>query len=104
LPYCTQLPVPVFPTPFYETLTCLVLFFILWRLRKRLLVPGTLFAVYLVLNGIERFFIEHIRVNTTYNIFGLHPTQAELISAGLVITGLVLYFRLKRKGQPPAQA
>jgi prolipoprotein diacylglyceryltransferase len=102
--YCSQLPIPVFPTPFYETLVCLGLFFILWALRKRLRIPGTLFAVYLILNGIERFFIEKIRVNTKYNIFGWHPTQAELISAGLVISGVWIYFALKRRGQPPAAA
>jgi prolipoprotein diacylglyceryltransferase len=95
--YCSQLPIPVFPTPIYETLTCLILFFILWRLRKRLRIPGTLFAVYLILNGIERFLVEHIRVNSTYNIFGFHPTQAELISAGLVIAGGLIYFNLKRR-------
>jgi len=98
--YCSQLPIPVFPTPIYETLVCLGLFFLLWSLRKRLRIPGTLFAVYLIVNGIERFFVEKIRVNTKYDIFGFHPTQAELISAGLVITGVILYFRLKRNGPP----
>ena len=29
-----------------------------------------LFFIYLILNGIERFFIEKIRVNTKYDIFG----------------------------------
>lgn len=100
--YCSQLPIPVFPTPLYETLVCLGLFFLLWSLRKKLRIPGTLFAVYLVINGIERFFIEKIRVNTKYDIFGLHPTQAELISAGLVIGGGILYYRLKKRGIPPA--
>jgi phosphatidylglycerol:prolipoprotein diacylglycerol transferase len=100
--YCSQLPIPVFPTPIYETLVCLGLFFLLWSLRKRLRVPGTLFAVYLVINGIERFFIEKIRVNTKYENLPLHPTQAELISAALVITGGILYFRLKKRGIPPA--
>jgi phosphatidylglycerol:prolipoprotein diacylglycerol transferase len=99
--FCAQLPIPVFPTPFYETLVCLGLFFVLWALRKRLRVPGTLFAIYLILNGIERFFIEKIRVNTKYDIFGFHPTQAELISTGLVIAGVWIYFALKRRGQPP---
>ncbi|HEY4064250.1 MAG TPA: prolipoprotein diacylglyceryl transferase family protein [Puia sp.] len=94
--YCSQLPIPVFPTPFYETLTCLVLFFILWSLRRRLKVPGALFAVYLIVNGIERFFVETIRVNTKYDIFGLHPTQAELISSALVITGTILLLTLKK--------
>lgn len=98
--YCSQLPIPVFPTPIYETLTCLVLFFILWGLRKRLRIPGTLFGIYLILNGIERFLVEHIRVNSTYNIFGFHPTQAELISFGLVVAGALIYFN--RRKTPPA--
>jgi len=98
--YCSQLPIPVFPTPIYETLTCLGLFFILWSLRKRLRVPGTLFGIYLILNGIERFLVEHIRVNSTYNIFGFHPTQAELISFGLVVAGALICFNLKRRGTP----
>jgi prolipoprotein diacylglyceryltransferase len=93
--YCSYLPIPVFPTAFYETVICLVLFGILWALRKRMLIPGTLFAVYLVLNGLERFFIEKIRVNTKYSILGFHPTQAELIAASLIIIGAALYFFLR---------
>lgn len=95
--YCSQLPIPVFPTPFYETVVGMLLFVFLWSLRYRLKVPGTMFAIYLIVNGLERFFIEKIRVNTTYNIFGFHPTQAELISAGLVIGGIALYIYLTRK-------
>lgn len=95
--YCSYLPLPVFPTPFYETIVCVGLFFLLWSIRKKLKVPGTLFAVYLVLNGIERFFVEKIRVNTRYSIFGFHPTQAEIISTLLIITGAILYFILKNR-------
>ena len=101
--YCSQLPIPVFPTPVYETLVCLGLFFLLWSLRKRLKIPGTLFAVYLMVNGIERFFVEKIRVNTKYENLPLQPTQAELISAALVIGGAILYFRLKKRGIPTAK-
>jgi phosphatidylglycerol---prolipoprotein diacylglyceryl transferase len=102
--YCKQLPVPVFPTPFYETVMGLILFTFLWLIRKRLVVPGTLFAVYLVVNGIERFLIERIRVNTTYSIGGFHPTQAQLISAALVIVGagLFIYLQRRAKGNPVA--
>jgi phosphatidylglycerol---prolipoprotein diacylglyceryl transferase len=98
--YCSQLPIPVFPTPFYETVVCLGLFFLLWFLRKRLRVPGMLFAVYLIVNGIERFFVEKIRVNTEYSFWGIHPTQAELISFALVLTGIGLFFWLRRKAGP----
>jgi len=94
--YCAQLPLPVFPAPFYETVVSLIFFFVLWILRKRLKIPGALFAIYLILNGIERFFVEKIRVNTTYNIFGFYPTQAEIISSFLVIAGIVILIFLKR--------
>jgi phosphatidylglycerol:prolipoprotein diacylglycerol transferase len=95
--YCSHLPVPVFPTAFYETVICTILFLFLWLLRYRLTVPGTMFATYLIVNGIERFFIEKIRVNTKYDIFGWHPTQAELISSLLIITGISLFIYFKRR-------
>ncbi len=104
-PYCGVLPIPVFPTPFYETIVCLGLFFLIWSVRKKFRVPGTVFAFYMILNGIERFFIEKIRVNSRYSIFGFHPTQAELISSLFVIGGGLLYWILKRqydKKTPPA--
>lgn len=94
--YCNQLPVPVFPTSFYETIVCLILFGILWSLRKKLKIPGTLFAVYLMMNGIERFIIEKIRVNNRMNFLGFHPTQAEVISTLLFIAGAIVFIWLRR--------
>ncbi len=96
-PYCMQLNPLVFPTPLYEFIVCMMLFGVLWMLRKRLNIAGQMFGLYLILNGIERFFIEKIRVNTTYSIFGYHPTQAELISSLLVITGAILLFKSQKK-------
>lgn len=95
--YCKQLPIPVFPTPLYEILACTLLFFILWALRKKLTPGGSLFSLYLILNGLERFFIEKIRVNNRLSILGLHPTQAEVISLGLVLTGIALWIFLHNK-------
>ena len=88
LKYCNHLVPPVFPTPFYETIMCVVLFFVLWYLRKRITTPGMLFSIYLIFNGIERFFIEKIRINTLYHVNGFAFTQAELISTLLFIIGL----------------
>ncbi len=95
--YCRALPLPVFPSSLYEIITCLLLFLFLWAIRRKIEAPGELFCIYLILNGVERFLIELIRVNTTYSIFGFHPTQAELISAALVITGILGAFYFKRK-------
>ncbi|HET6994498.1 MAG TPA: prolipoprotein diacylglyceryl transferase family protein [Chitinophagaceae bacterium] len=97
--FCFELSQPVYPTPFYETIMGLVLFVILWSLRKKLKIPGTLFALYLMVNGLERFFIEKIRVNTRLNLFGFQPTQAEVISTLLFFTGLFLWIFLYQKSK-----
>jgi prolipoprotein diacylglyceryl transferase len=95
--YCMQLGQPAYPTPLYETIICTVLFFILWSLRKKLRPAGSLFALYFILNGLERFFIEKIRVNNRISIFGLNPTQAEVISLGLIIVGAGIWVFLYTK-------
>ena len=94
-PYCSQLPLPVYPTALYEVVMCLVLFAILWFLRKKIKVPGRLFGIYLVMNGMERFMIEKIRVNTKYDIL-FNPTQAELISLFLLISGIYFIYHTSR--------
>ncbi|RYG46355.1 MAG: diacylglyceryl transferase [Chitinophagaceae bacterium] len=95
--YCRQLPIPVFPTPFYETVMCLLLTALLFFIRSRIAVPGAVFSIYLFLNGLERFFVEKIRVNTEYDLFGFHPTQAELISSFLMLAGIVLLITSYRR-------
>lgn len=95
--YCRMLELPVYPTPLYEIIACLLLFLILWSIRKKITVPGVIFGIYLILNGVERFFIEKIRVNTKYEIFGFHPTQAEIISSLMVIGGAVFIWYCHRR-------
>ena len=95
--YCNELPAGVFPTSLYEIIGCFILFLVIWSLRKKFKIPGTLFAFYLILNGLERFFIEKIRVNVRLDIFGLHPTQAELISTLLFFSGILLWIVLKQR-------
>lgn len=87
--HCMELPQAVFPTPLYETFMALLIFAFLWSIRKKIIQPGLMFSIYLVLNGLERFFIEKIRVNTLYNVSGFTFTQAELISSILIILGIV---------------
>jgi prolipoprotein diacylglyceryltransferase len=102
--YCNVLPIAVYPTALYEIIVCLLLFAALWSLRKKITVPGVIFGVYLIMNGVERFFIEKIRVNTKYDIFGFHPTQAEIISSLMIIGGaaLIWYCRKIHKAAKPA--
>jgi phosphatidylglycerol:prolipoprotein diacylglycerol transferase len=95
--YCNVLPLPVYPTPLYEIMACFLLFLLLWSVRKRFTIPGTLFGFYLMLNGLERFLIEKIRVNNRLDLFGFHPTQAEVISTLLFLSGAVIWIWQKRK-------
>lgn len=85
--HCFMLNPPVFPTPLYESIACIALFFFLWSIRKKISAPGMMVSIYLFLNGIERFFIELIRVNTKYHLAGIDFTQAQLISLLLILTG-----------------
>lgn len=93
----------VYPTPLYESLAALALFGVLWGLRRHIQRPLALFGVYMMLNGFERFWIEKIRVNATYELFGRSMTQAEIISVLMFIGGAVLIaLRLESTPAPSA--
>ncbi len=92
----------VWPTPIYETIMCLVIFGILWSIRKKINTGGLLFSIYLILNGFERFFIEKIRVNETLiwleNLTSIKITQGQLIAIFLFTIGTLLsLYLLKNK-------
>ncbi|GDX42322.1 hypothetical protein LBMAG22_08510 [Bacteroidota bacterium] len=95
-PYCNALPAGVYPTALYEAVGSILLAFVLFYLKNQIKVSGILFSIYLIFNGLERFAIEKIRVNNQLDILGFHPTQAEVISSFLFLTGLALAFYLKQ--------
>jgi phosphatidylglycerol:prolipoprotein diacylglycerol transferase len=79
--------IPVHPTPVYEFIIGLVLFFVLWKMRTASSGrDGTLFMWYLVLAGTARFLVEFIRLNPRL-LFGL--SEAQLISALMIAIGLI---------------
>ncbi|MCL4539262.1 MAG: prolipoprotein diacylglyceryl transferase [Bacteroidetes bacterium] len=82
------------PTPLYEFLACVGLFFILWKLRKKMEPAGTLFMLYLVFAGAERFLVEFIRLNPRL-LFGL--SEAQIWSIPMMIVGLIGFFYLRSK-------
>ncbi len=101
--HCHVLAVPVYPTSFYETVMGSVIFLILWLTRKKWVVPGYLFSIYLILNGIERSLIEKIRINPRYHFLGLEMSQAQLIAIGLIILGIIGFWYFKRKSKSKDQ-
>lgn len=98
--YMRHLVPSVYPTPLYEAIACISLFWVLWMLRKRIQTPGILFSIYLMMNGLERFLMERIRVNPDYHFAGIAASQATIISLLLFLAGvgLMIYF-LKRHQQ-----
>lgn len=94
----------VHPTPIYESIVALAIFYYLWRLRRRALdgaIPdGQVFAVYLILSGIARFLVEFIRINPRV-LFGMSNAQvASLVS---VLFGFFLYLAERRVGNSIAR-
>jgi phosphatidylglycerol:prolipoprotein diacylglycerol transferase len=86
--------VTVQPTPIYETVAMCLLAYFLWRLRDRVR-PGVVFALYLLLSGVERILVEFIRRNKEV-IAGLTAPQLESIA--LCIIGLVWLAVMMRRG------
>jgi phosphatidylglycerol:prolipoprotein diacylglycerol transferase len=84
--------IPVHPTPIYETLAMGLVALFLWRHRHSWR-PGILFAVWMVLSGVERFLVEFIRRNPA-EFAGL--TQPQLIAIPLIAGGVAFGLWLRR--------
>lgn len=85
--YCAVLEHGVYPTSFYDFLIMTALFVTFLLIRNRINIPGYMFAILIAFMGVQRFFIEKIRVNNTYDLGGMQITQAEIISVILIILG-----------------
>ena len=85
----TGIPYPpgvrVHPTPIYEFLEAVLIFGVLWVLRKKEYPPGTLFWLYLALSGLARLVIEFWRLNPVF-AFGL--TEAQWFGVLMIFVGL----------------
>jgi phosphatidylglycerol:prolipoprotein diacylglycerol transferase len=88
----------VHPTPVYETVAMGIVALVLWQLRDRL-GGGRLFALYLVLAGVERLLVEFIRRNDDV---ALGLTLPQLLSIGMIVFGLVLAALVRRREPQPA--
>jgi phosphatidylglycerol:prolipoprotein diacylglycerol transferase len=88
----------VHPTPIYEFLVAILIFWILWRLGARGLKKhapnGIIFAAYLVLTGIARFLVEMIRINPR-SFYGM--TNAQAASVVSILAGVILFLYCRRK-------
>jgi phosphatidylglycerol---prolipoprotein diacylglyceryl transferase len=85
----------VHPTQIYDTVCMLILFAVLWKIRKRDYPTGWLTAVTIIALGAQRFLVEFLRETTPSFIPGL--SQAQIISIVLVITGVIMLRKIKKR-------
>jgi phosphatidylglycerol:prolipoprotein diacylglycerol transferase len=90
----------VHPTPIYETLATGVIALGLWQLRDRV-PPGRLFALYLVLAGVERILVEFLRRN---HPVALGLTTPQWFSIAMVLAGAAWLARTRSSGSGHAPA
>jgi phosphatidylglycerol:prolipoprotein diacylglycerol transferase len=86
----------VHPAPLYEFIAAVILFIVLWQLRKKITVDGKLFFIYLAFAGIARLLVEFVRINPRL-ILGL--SEAQLISVLLIIIGSFGMYYMKSKNK-----
>jgi prolipoprotein diacylglyceryl transferase len=87
--------VKVHPTFLYESIIDLSVFVLLmWYRKNKRKNQGEVFALYLVLYSIGRFFIEGMR---TDSLMFFNMRIAQLISLGLVLLGISIFVFLRKK-------
>jgi phosphatidylglycerol:prolipoprotein diacylglycerol transferase len=75
------------PTPVYEFLFSLVVFWVVWKLGERSKPVGWLTGLYLVLSGVGRFLVEFVRINPRI-YWGM--SNAQVAALGSVVAGVLL--------------
>ncbi|MBD3238869.1 MAG: prolipoprotein diacylglyceryl transferase [Candidatus Moranbacteria bacterium] len=85
------------PSQLYEALfEGLIVFIILWNLRKKITSPGVLSALYLIFYGSFRFLIEFVREPDSHlGLVFLNFTMGQVLCSGMIIAGILMIIYLK---------
>jgi phosphatidylglycerol---prolipoprotein diacylglyceryl transferase len=87
----------VHPTQLYEVGLMFLAFTVLWRWRLKDWGTGAILGLYLVMAGMERFFVEIFRAKDDRFLAGF--TLAQLTSVLLVVVGSAIFLRLRNASQ-----
>jgi phosphatidylglycerol:prolipoprotein diacylglycerol transferase len=88
--------VNIHPTQIYDSLLNLGLYLGLAWLYRRKKFDGQVFAAYLVGYALSRSFVELFRGDYPVRYFGDRATPAQLVSGGILLVGLLLFWMLSR--------
>ena len=86
------------PTPVYELLFALLVFWAVWVLAKRFEPIGWLTGVYLVLSGVGRFLVEFVRINPKI-YFDKTFSNAQVAALLTIVAGVVLMWWVARRNR-----
>lgn len=81
------------PTFLYESLACLLIFLVLWKLHA-IIKKETSIIIYFVGYSLTRFMLEFIKIDATPSFLGLRWPQ--VISLLIIITSLIFYNYAKK--------
>jgi prolipoprotein diacylglyceryl transferase len=88
----------VHPTPIYEFIVMMLVFWYVWRRGKRALqhplAPGVIVGEFLILSGLERFLVEFLRINPRI-IFGMSNAQFTALLS--IVAGILLLVIVRRR-------
>lgn len=87
----------VHPTQIYEVIIMSLVFVVLWKIRKSKKPVGWLAGIYLVLTGLERFFVEFIRNTTESPIADL--SVAQVMALFLILIGALKYISVRKHSE-----
>jgi phosphatidylglycerol:prolipoprotein diacylglycerol transferase len=83
------------PTQLYEMIFNLIIFGVLWKIRKKFKTSGNLFLLYLIMYSGGRILVEHFRADklTYFN----NISAAQSIGGIIIATAFILMFVIQRK-------
>ncbi len=91
---------PIHPSQIYFSLTSLVLFAVMWRLRKRVRFAGQLFWGFIVAYALVRIPLDFTRAYEPGSVLGqvggFDVTESQLVSLALALFGFLMMLRLRR--------
>ena len=90
----------VHPTQIYSGLLELIMFGILWGLRKRIGTPGRLFCLYLMMEGASRLLLDEVGYQEPMEllpVFGLSMAVSQILSLVTIVVGVVAWVVLGRR-------
>jgi len=95
---------PLWPAEVWEGQVDIIIFALLLILKLKQWLPGYIFLFYLTLYNLSRFFLEYLRGDSTRYLFNWTAAQwsSVITVVVVVIIGIVIYLRHKRKSQTAA--